>query len=134
MLRRRELDSTQAKVLAIRHVTAFRSDATNIIFDDFNRDPEAIEQKYKISQKYISDAVGNMVIGHQTGREVLLNTLYCLVGLLILLKRPKRPTGPNTSVVAFTGKPDPDEAMIGQWPEDKKWKRFYKFTNAMPLD
>ncbi len=99
------------------------------IFDDFNTDPEAIEQKYKISQKYISDAVGNMVYWPSDWAVSFKHTL--LPRWPFNFFKTAKP-GPNTSVVAFTGKPDPDEAMIGQWPEDKKWKRFYKFTKPCP--
>ncbi|MBI1308594.1 MAG: hypothetical protein GC129_01870 [Proteobacteria bacterium] len=33
----------------------------------------------------------------------------------------------GAKVVAFHGKPDPDEAMVGKWPA-KGWKKLYKFV------
>ena len=33
----------------------------------------------------------------------------------------------TAKVVAFPGNPNPHEAVAGQWPEEKAWKRLYKF-------
>jgi hypothetical protein len=39
---------------------------------------------------------------------------------------------PKTKVVAFTGKPDPDEAMEGRWPATRWYHPFYKRVRATP--
>jgi len=41
------------------------------------------------------------------------------------------PLPPETKVVAFTGRPDPDEARDGRW--DSPWiKRVYKYVRPTP--
>ena len=39
---------------------------------------------------------------------------------------------PGTKVVAFPGKPDPDEAMVGQWPRKHWWQALYKYVRPTP--
>ncbi|MEC8535340.1 MAG: hypothetical protein VXY55_03530 [Pseudomonadota bacterium] len=100
------------------------------IFDDFNANPAKIEKKYGISQKYISDAVGKMVYWPADWVVSFKHTL--LPPWPLNFFKTAKP-GPNTSVVAFTGKPDPDEAMVGTWPvEGEHWKKIYKFTKPCP--
>ena len=43
---------------------------------------------------------------------------------------PKLPK--DTKLVAFTGKPDPDEARDGIWPVKAQWKRLYKQVRPTP--
>lgn len=45
-------------------------------------------------------------------------------------KTPVLPEG--TRVVIFTGKPDPDEAAEGRWPDKKWYKRLYKTVRPTP--
>jgi len=49
---------------------------------------------------------------------------------LNFFKTPELP--PAVRVVAFTGKPDPDEAAIGVWPVTKPWKKLYKHVRPTP--
>lgn len=95
------------------------------IYDDFHADPEPIEKKYRIEQKYISDVIDEMHYWPNGWTVSFKHTLMPRWPLNFFVT-PKPDTG--TSIVAFTGKPDPDEAMIGVWPEAKKWKRIYKYT------
>ena len=100
------------------------------IFDDFNANPAKIEKKYGISQKYISDSVSKMVYWPADWVVSFKHTL--LPPWPLNFFKTAMP-GPNTSVVAFTGKPDPDEAMVGAWPvEGEHWKKTYKFTKPCP--
>ena len=100
------------------------------IFDDFNADPAKIEKKYGISQKYISDVVGKMVYWPA---DWVVSFKHTIMPPWPLNFFKTAVPGPNTSVVAFTGKPDPDEAMIGEWPvEGEHWKKIYKFTKPCP--
>jgi hypothetical protein len=39
---------------------------------------------------------------------------------------------PTAKVIAFTGKPDPDEAGDGRWPVKEAWKRLYKHVRPTP--
>jgi hypothetical protein len=43
---------------------------------------------------------------------------------------PPLPSG--TKVVAFPGKPDPDEAMVGRWPRKHWWQALYKHVRPTP--
>ncbi len=43
---------------------------------------------------------------------------------------PPLPAG--TKVVAFPGKPDPDEAMEGRWPHKHWYQAFYKYVRPTP--
>ena len=99
------------------------------IYDEFNSDPERFLARYRNSQKYISGEAKDMVFWP---------TEWCLSFKHSLLPRwplnffiaPKLP--PATRVVAFTGKPDPDEARDGHWPVTSGWKRLYKHVRATP--
>ncbi len=42
------------------------------------------------------------------------------------------PLPPGTKVVAFPGKPDPDEAMVGQWPRKHWYQALYKYVRPTP--
>lgn len=42
------------------------------------------------------------------------------------------PLPPGTKVVAFPGKPDPDEAMEGRWPHKRRWQALYKYVRPTP--
>jgi len=48
---------------------------------------------------------------------------------LNFFKTPRLP--PDTRIVAFTGKPDQDEAVIGKWPAPW-YKKTYKFVKPTP--
>ena len=99
------------------------------IYDAFNRDPEPFLARYRNSQKYISGEAKDMVFWPPE---------WCLSFKHSLLPKwpmnffvvPKLP--PGTKVVAFTGKPDPDEARDGTWPVTAAWKRLYKHVRATP--
>jgi hypothetical protein len=99
------------------------------IFDEFHRDGERFLARYRNSQKYISGEAKDMVFWPPA---------WCLSFKHSLLPRwplnfflvPKLPAG--TKVVAFTGKPDPDEARDGVWPVKSPWKRLYKHVRATP--
>ncbi|WP_407943690.1 hypothetical protein [Martelella alba] len=99
------------------------------VFNDFNADGYPIFQKYRIEQTYISDVVDDMVFWPQ---EWCVSFKHSLVPAwpLNFFKVPPLPAG--TRVVAFTGKPDPDEAAIGKWPAGKAWKKLYKHVRPTP--
>jgi hypothetical protein len=42
------------------------------------------------------------------------------------------PLPPGAKVVAFPGKPDPDEAMEGRWPRKHWWQALYKYVRPTP--
>src|SRR6185437_14984596 len=83
------------------------------IYDAFNADPEAILSRYRIEQQYISAASGDAVF---FPREWCLSFKHSLLPIwpVRFFVPPRLP--PGTKVVAFHGKPDPDEARDGIWP------------------
>ncbi len=99
------------------------------IFDVFNADPESVLAKYRIEQQYIS--------GEIEGQRFWPD-LWCASFKHDLMPRwplnfvqvPALPS--ETRVVAFTGKPDPDEALIGEYPVEKAWKKIYKHVRPTP--
>ena len=100
------------------------------IFDRYNADPDGINAIYGIEQKYISAEIEAQYFWPEQWCESFKHTILPPWPLRFL-KTPQ--PHPNTSVVAFTGKPDPDEAMVGKWPtEGEPWKKIYKYTRPCP--
>lgn len=99
------------------------------IFDDFNADPEAVLSRYRIEQQYISAVSKDTVF---FPREWCLSFKHSLLPVwpLRFFIPPALPAG--TKVVAFHGKPDPDEARDGIWPVQSAWKRLYKHVRPTP--
>jgi hypothetical protein len=98
------------------------------IYDVFNADPEKILSRHRIEQQYIS-AVSDSVFFPP---EWCLSFKHSLVPAwpLNFFVAPQLPSG--TKVVAFHGKPDPDEARDGKWPVTSTWKRLYKHVRPTP--
>ncbi|MGF0538682.1 hypothetical protein ACQQ2Q_11855 [Agrobacterium sp. ES01] len=99
------------------------------VFDDFVADGDAIEAKYRIEQVFISDVVDDMSFWPAEWCASFKHTL--------LPKWPMNffkvaPLPEATRVVAFTGKPDPDEAEIGVWPVRAWYKKLYKHVRPTP--
>lgn len=93
------------------------------IYDDFVRDPDAKIDTHTISQRYVSAAADNMTYWPAEWCVSFKHTLLPRWPLNFFKDVPL-PAG--TRIVAFTGKPDPDEAVIGQWPVKAWWKKAYK--------
>jgi len=99
------------------------------IYDAFNRHPEPVLARYRNSQKYISGEAKDMVFWPPEWCLSFKHSLLPKWPMNFFLV-PKLP--PGTKVVAFTGKPDPDEARDGTWPVTAAWKRLYKHVRATP--
>lgn len=99
------------------------------IYDTFNADPDTILSRYRIEQQYVS-AVGRDAIFFPP--EWCLSFKHSLVPKwpLNFLFAPRLPAG--TKVVAFHGKPDPDEARDGFWPVRRAYKKLYKYVRPTP--
>ena len=99
------------------------------IFNDFQADPAKWLGKYRIEQLYISREIADMAFWPP---------LWCASFKHSLLPRwpmnfvqtPELPS--ETKIVAFTGKPDQDEALRGEWPVRAAWKRLYKHVRPTP--
>ncbi|MFN4804763.1 MAG: hypothetical protein ACK46A_08250 [Akkermansiaceae bacterium] len=106
-------------------VFRYRIGTLTKIWDRFSSDPVGMRVKYSNSQTFCSRTLGEFAmyplewcIGFKTSLIPAWPLRYFI--------EPKRPPA-KVRVVAFTGKPDMDEAMRGEWPEKKRIKRFYKF-------
>ncbi len=98
------------------------------IYNRIQEDPGPVLAKYQIEQEYISREIEDMVFWP---------SLWCASFKHTLL--PKWPMNffkpaqlpSETKIVAFTGKPDQDEAAIGKWPAPW-YKKIYKHVRPTP--
>ena len=97
----------------------------NFIYDKFQKNPQKIWHDYHIEQVYISDQIKDQVFWPSEWCKSFKHNL--------LPKWPMRIWQPaklsqNTCLVAFTGKPDPDDVIKGVWPVKKHefYKKIYK--------
>ena len=91
------------------------------IFDDIQINREPILEKYRIEQVYISKEIDDMVFWPEIWCASFKHSLMPKWPLNFF-KTPILPT--DTRIVAFTGKPDQDEAVNGIWPAPW-YKKFY---------
>ena len=95
------------------------------IFEDFEKNGEDIWKKYHIEQVYLSKHIDEQYFWPEDWCKSFKHNL--------LPRWPLRIWKPatlskNTSIVAFTGKPDPDDVLKGKWPVKKGqfYKKIYK--------
>jgi hypothetical protein len=99
------------------------------IFDAFIQDPDAIITRWRIEQQYVSQAIPEM--GFWPAQ-------WCVSFKHSLLPRwPlnffRAPTlSRDARIVAFTGKPDPDDALEGRWPGLSLRQKLYKHVRPTP--
>lgn len=93
------------------------------IYNDFVADPEKILGTYKIEQQYISALIPEQKFWPA---EWCVSFKHSLLPKFPMnwIKTPELPS--DARIIAFTGKPDPDEAAIGQWPVKAWYKAIYK--------
>lgn len=99
------------------------------IFNDFQADPDSVLSRYRIEQLYISREIDDMVFWPDLWCASFKHTLLPRWPMNFF-KVPELPT--ETRIVAFTGKPDQDEAMRGEWPVKSTWKKLYKHVRPTP--
>lgn len=99
------------------------------IYQRFNDDPEGVLAQYDIEQQYIS---GDIAEQRFWPKEWCVSFKHDLIPAwpLNFFVTPKLPD--NVLSVAFTGKPDPDEAAEGNWPVSAPWKKLYKHVRPTP--
>ena len=99
------------------------------VFDDFNRDPERVLANYGNEQRYVTAQSADTAFWP---REWCLSFKHSLMPPwpLNFIQAAKLP--PTARIIAFTGKPDPDEARDGRWPVKGAWKRLYKHVRPTP--
>ncbi len=99
------------------------------IFNNLQDNPERVLSTYRIEQLYISKEVEDMVFWPKLWCASFKHTLMPPWPLNFF----KAPTLPSeTRIVAFTGKPDQDEALRGEWPVKAAWKKLYKHVRPTP--
>ena len=95
------------------------------ILENFEKNSYKIFKRYKIEQNYISKEIKKQNFWPSDWCKSFKHDL--------LPSWPKRIWEPaklpkNTSIVAFTGKPDPDDVVLGKWPVpiSQFYKKIYK--------
>ena len=99
------------------------------IFDRLETEQTRILSTYRIEQVYISREVSDMVFWP---KEWCASFKHSLLPRwpMNFFKAPDLPD--DTKIVAFTGKPDQDEALLGNWPVKAVWKKLYKHVRPTP--
>lgn len=110
-------------------VFRFRVGALTRVWDRFRPDPMAMMDLYRNSQTFVSRTLGHVDF---YPAEWCLSFKHSLVPPwpLNFIKTPALP--PEARIVAFTGKPDIDEAARGEWPVTAGWKKLYKHVRPTP--
>lgn len=93
------------------------------IFERVAADPEAVLARYRIEQQYISAAIEAQAFWPAPWVVSFKHT--CLPAWPLNFVVPPRLPG-DARIVVFSGRPDPDEALAGQYPVKAEWKRLYK--------
>ena len=95
------------------------------IFKKFEKNPEKYWKKYYIEQVYLSAQIRDQFFWPTEWCKSFKHNLLPNWPFRIW-KPAKLPK--DTSIVAFTGKPDPDDVIKGQWPvkKSKVYKKIYK--------
>lgn len=109
-------------------VYRFRVGAHAYIYDALVADPEGVTSRFPNSQTFISRTATSMVFWPAAWCVSFKHTLIP-PWPLNFFKSVKLP--PETKVVCFTGKPDPDEARDGIWPAPW-YKKTYKYVRPTP--
>ncbi len=97
----------------------------NSIFENFEKNPKKFWKKYHIEQIYLSAQIKDQVFWPKEWCKSFKHNLLPSWPFRIW-KPAKLPK--DTSIVAFTGKPDPDDVVNGHWPVKKSqiYKKIYK--------
>ena len=104
---------------------SFRHGKYKSVFEKFEENPKKYWKKHHIEQVYLSDQISDQVFWPIGWCKSFKHNLLPSWPFRIW-KPAKLPK--ETSIVAFTGKPDPDDVIRGIWPVKKSqiYKRLYK--------
>lgn len=99
------------------------------IYDTVAADPEAVLGRYRIEQQYISGEIERQVFWPKDWCLSFKHSCVPPFPLNFLLV----PRLPETArIVVFSGNPDPDEAIVGDFPTKARWKKLYKHIRPTP--
>lgn len=117
------IENWTQKGLGIGNTSCFRYPVGKYsdIFSKFQNAPKKIWKDFHIEQTYISEQIEEQVFWPEQWCVSFKHNLLPLWPIRIW-KPAKLPK--ETSIVAFTGKPDPDDVILGKWPVPKRY--FYK--------
>ncbi|MEO1309934.1 MAG: hypothetical protein AAFV51_03060 [Pseudomonadota bacterium] len=98
------------------------------IYENFARNPEAVLSKFRASQQYVSACLPQKVYWPS---EWCVSFKHSLLPPFPMnwVKTPALPA--DARLIAFTGHPDPDEALEGRWAAPLH-KRIYKHVKPTP--
>lgn len=110
-------------------VFRFRIGELQAVWKRFRPDPMAMMNKYRNSQTFVCRTLGKVDFAPS---EWCLSFKHSLVPSwpLNFLIAPKLPE--DAIVVAFTGKPDIEEALRGEWAVTAPYKKLYKSIRPSP--
>jgi hypothetical protein len=110
-------------------VFRFRVGSLTKVWERFMPDPMAMMNLYRNSQTFVCRTIGDVQFFPQ---EWCLSFKHSLIPIwpLNFIMTPRLPE--SAKIVAFTGKPDIDEASRGEWPVESLWKRLYKHVKPVP--
>jgi hypothetical protein len=99
------------------------------IYDRFVKDPIPVLKHWRTEQHYISDSLDDM--GYWP-KPWCLSFKHSLLPRwpLNFFKAARLPA--DARIIAFTGKPKPDEALEGRWPVRSRRELIYKHTRPTP--
>ncbi len=110
-------------------VYRFQVGAHTYLYDRIMNDCEDVMARHSNSQTFISREINDMNFWPDAWCMSFKHSLIPAWPLNLFVT-PSLP--PNTKVVAFTGKPDPDEAIEGRWPREHWYHLFYKHVRPTP--
>ncbi len=108
----------------------FRVGSASHLLERMNREPLAVYQEFGNSQTYVTRQIGLPLTFWPD--EWCVSFKHSLVPSwpFRFFRTPVLP--PQAKLVAFTGKPDPDEAMEGRWPTKHWYQKVYKRVRPTP--
>lgn len=109
-------------------VYRFRIGSHSYLYDTLQNDPEGVLAKFPNSQTYISRTIKEKTFWPAEWCESFKHTLLPRWPMNFVRVAPLPGA---TKIVAFTGKPDPDEARDGRW-EAPWYKKIYKHVRPTP--
>lgn len=99
------------------------------IYDRMAADPEGVLAQYRIEQQYISGEIAKQVFW--PAEWCISFKQSCVPAWpMNFVSSPELP--PTARIVVFSGYPDPDQALVGEYPVKAAWKKLYKHVRPTP--